>query len=142
MTKLPLLLLPVLVACATTVSVPAGSVAPAGIAAGTYTTTIAASDLPASAPAEMRSALVGTWEMIVDGSGRALVSFNGRQVVDTPYQVNGSEISFGTDTGEYACNSPARYTWRMAGGQLFFTRIEDSCQGRVVALTTHPWTRR
>lgn len=145
MSRLSMLLLPALVGCAATVSVPASPPAPspAGIVAGTYATTIVESDIPASAPApaEMRAGLVGRWEITVDGSGRALVRFNGQQVVEGPYQINGQEITFSAeDTGSYACRVPGRYTWRISNGELRFTKLEDNCEGRVIALTSHPWT--
>lgn len=135
MPRLTLLLLASLAACATMGTAPAGL-------AGTYTTTIAEGDIPASAPADMRTGMAGAWEMTLDGSGHAVVRYNGRQVVDAPYTMNGSELTFTDDTGEYACHSPARYTWNVSGGQLRFTRIEDSCEGRVLALTAHPWAAR
>ncbi|HEX8242548.1 MAG TPA: hypothetical protein VF541_03610 [Longimicrobium sp.] len=135
MSRLPLLVLPLLAACATMAP------APTGLATGTYTTTIVAADIPAGAPADMAAGEVGIWRFTVMGNGHALVSFNGQQVVDATYQVNGSEITFGADdTGEYACHTPARYTWRISGGQLYFTRVEDGCEGRVIALTAHPWS--
>jgi len=153
MPRLPiLLLLPVLAACATAApdpdGMPSGTPATmaatpaAGIPSGTYTTTIADADVPASAPADMRSQIVGAWEIVMDGSGHAMVRFGGRQVVDAPYTVSGNEITFTEDTGEFACRSSARYTWQASGGQLRFTKVEDSCDGRAMVLTAHPLTRR
>ncbi|HEX8907264.1 MAG TPA: hypothetical protein VF771_20600 [Longimicrobiaceae bacterium] len=153
MKTLTLLLLPALAACATATpeatpaaappAAPAAAAAPAGIGAGTYTSTIAAADIPAGAPADMATGMVGEWQLVTNGSGQAMVSYNGRQVVTAPYQVNGNEITFAAnDTGEYACNAAGRYSWRISGGQLYFTKIEDTCQGRAIALTAHPWSAR
>lgn len=109
---------------------------------GTYTTTIAEGDIPASAPADMRSAIVGAWVIAFGDNGHALVNFNGRQVVDAPFQVSGNQVTLTADTGEYACNSTAHYTWHAMGGELHLTRVDDACDGRSVVLTAHPLVRR
>jgi len=149
MRKLSLLLVPVLAAACTTA--PGPDPAPPGPPAvtvsrgfpmGTYTTTIAESDVPASAPAELRAGLVGTWTIAFGANGHAIVTYNGRQVVDAPFQVNGNQITLTDDTGEYACHSTARYTWHAMGNELHFTRVEDTCEGRVIALTARPLVRR
>jgi hypothetical protein len=114
----------------------------AGFPNATYTTTIAASDVPASIPADMRGQMVGAWEIAFGGNGHALVTFNGRQVVDAPYTVSGNQLLLTDDTGDYACHSNARYTWHATATELHLIRVEDSCDGRMVALTAHPLVRR
>jgi hypothetical protein len=54
--------------------------------------------------------------------------------------VSGNRITFPVgETGEYACNDPATYTWQRSGTQLTFTSVgEDPCAGRAVVLTSHP----
>jgi len=152
-TALSLLLIPALAAACTTAPAPEPapmsppSAPPAmsmsgGFPTGTYTTTIAEGDIPANAPAEMRSMMAGGWVIAFGADGHALVTFNGRQVVDAPYRIIGSELVLTDDTGEYACHSRARYTWHAAGNELHLTRVEDACDGRVVALTAHPLVRR
>ena len=79
MSRLPLLLFSTLLAACATVAP-----APAGLAAGPYTTTIVAADIPAGAPADMAAGEVGIWQFTVAENGHALVSFNGQQVVDAP----------------------------------------------------------
>ncbi|HYH79953.1 MAG TPA: hypothetical protein VEX86_09145 [Longimicrobium sp.] len=147
MPKLTVLLLATLAACSTmppgTASPPpAMPPAPAGFGPGVYSVTLADSDLPLSAPTGMRTGMVGTWEMTVDGPGRALVRFNGQQVVDMPFQMQGSQVTFSEGTGQYACQGPGRYTWEATAAGLRFTRVEDSCNGRAVALTSRAWTKR
>jgi len=115
----------------------------AGFPEATYTTTIAAGDLPASAPADMSAQMVGAWEIAFGGNGHALVSFNGRQMVDAPYTVSGNQLTLTDgDTGEYACHSNARYTWHATATELHLMKVEDACDGRVVALTAHALVRR
>jgi hypothetical protein len=115
--------------------------APATFMAGTYTTNIVAGDIPAGAPDDMRTGLVGMWSVAMDGNGQLAASYNGQQVVTGTYQVSGNEITFGADdSGTYACHTAGHYTWRASGGQVFFTRVDDTCAGRALALTAHPWT--
>ena len=151
MHRLSLLLLPALVAACTPMpdppaTIPASAdrvvVMPAGFPHGTYAVTIVAGDIPAAAPADMAAQLVGPWVLAFGDNGHALVSFNGRQVVDAPFTVNGNELILPTDTGEYACNSTARYTWHAMGNELHLTKVEDACDGRAVVLTAHPLVRR
>lgn len=118
------------------------AMAQTGIANGTYTSSIVAADFPASASAGMQSALVGMWELVVDRPGHAIARFNGQPVVDTELQVQGNQVTFSNDTGQYACSVPGRYTWEMTAAGLRFTKVEDPCDGRATALTTHPWARQ
>lgn len=112
---------------------------------GNYTVTISPSDIPASAPQEMRSGLSGTWLVEFHGGNHFVVSYNGQRVSQGNYQLSGNRLSFGStgETGPYACNTPATYTWAMNNdGQLAFTRVgEDECAGRSLVLTTRPLTR-
>ena len=114
----------------------------AGFPEGSYTVTLAASDVPAGAPDDMRTSLVGNWVIAFGHDGHAMVSVNGRQVVDAPYSVSGNELILTDDTGEYACHSNARYTWHSTSTELHLSRVEDACDGRAVALTAHPLVRR
>lgn len=148
MPKLTVLLLAALAACS---AVPPGGAsppramapAPAVFGPAVYTVTLAEADLPYSTVAAGRApGMVGTWEMTVDGAGRAVVRLNGRQVVDMPLQVQGSQVTFAEGTGQYACQGPGRYTWDATAAGLRFTTIEDSCAGRVAALTSRAWTKR
>ena len=151
MPKLSLLLLPALALACTPMATPAAAPPAAapmamtmadGFPHGTYTTTMVAGDLPAGAPADMATQLVGPWVLAFGDNGHALVSLSGRQVVDATYSSSGNELTLGQDTGEYACNSNARYTWHAAGGELHLTKVEDTCVGRSVVLTAHPLVRR
>ena len=151
MPKLSLLLLPALVAACQPMATPAASPPAAapmamtvvdGFPHGTYTVTMVAGDIPPGAPAEMATQLVGAWVLAFGDNGHALVTFNGQQVVDATYTMNGNELILGADTGGYACNSNARYTWHAAGGELHLTRVEDTCLGRALVLSTHPLVRR
>jgi hypothetical protein len=153
MPKLSLLLLSALAACTTTAAPasppPMSSPPPTapmsmggGFPVATYTTTIVAADVPSTASAEERAGVVGAWTIAFGSNGHATVSYNGRQVVDAPFQVSGNQLMLTDDSGEYACHSNARYQWHDAGTELHLIKVEDSCAGRVVALTAHPLVRQ
>ena len=152
MPKLSLLLLTALAAACTTAGpapAPAPAPPPSGPVAATdgfprvaYTTTIVAADVPATASAEERAGIIGSWVINFRSDGHAIVTYNGRQVVDAPYQVNGTELLLTEDTGEYACHSNARYRWPATATELHLIKVEDSCDGRVVALTAHALVRQ
>jgi hypothetical protein len=153
MPKLSLPLLCALVVACTPMATPAASPPPSpppaapmsmggGFPVATYTTTIAAGDVPASASAEERAGIVGAWTIAFGSNGHATVSYNGRQVVDAPFQVSGNQLMLTDDSGEYACHSNARYQWHDAGAELHLIKVEDSCSGRAVTLTAHPLVRQ
>jgi hypothetical protein len=152
MRRLPALLLPLLVACAPAAqhtgetpapAAQAATAAPAAGILGDYTATLSESDLSATAPQEARRGAVGTWGLAFHQGNHFVVTHNGRQVVEGPYEVRGNQIVFATgESGPYACNAPATYTWRVSNGQLTFTPVgQDTCQGRVLAITSRPFTR-
>jgi hypothetical protein len=147
MPNLRLFPLVLLAACAQAAQTPGAAPAAAPMAMqattltpGAYHSTIVQGDVPASAPADLRTGIVGDWVITVHGPTHAVVSYNGREVVQAPLSLQGSEIRFEDDSGDYACHSPARYTWALSGHTLRFTKLEDSCQGREVVLTSHAWT--
>jgi hypothetical protein len=124
---------------------PAAPDAPAAPAAitGDYTVTLALADVPAIAPDSVRQRMVGTWIVALHDGGHFVVTHNGREVVQGPYAVSGSQFTLAaTDSGPYACKSEGRYTWQMNNDQLSFTRVQDECDGRVMVLTTRPLARR
>lgn len=155
MRRLLLLVLPVVASCApaaqsnvgTATAAPAVQTATAAAAAGIlgdYTVTLSENDFPATAPQQRRSASVGTWGLAFHDGNHFVATHNGRQVVEGPYRVSGNQIMFTTgESGPYACNTPATYTWQVSNGQLTFTPVgQDACMGRVLAITSRPFTRQ
>jgi hypothetical protein len=122
------------------VGAPVGSTqGPAGAIAGEYAVTIAAADLSASTPSDVRSMVVGSWRLSFAPRGDVTVGLNGREVVRSGIQVRGNTILFpATDTGPYACHRPGTYTWSRTGRELTLKAVSDECPGRIAVLTTHP----
>lgn len=108
---------------------PAATTAPAW-RTGNYRATVTAADLPAGAPADE---LAGAWELQFHEGNHFVVMRNGAQMLQGNYQVSGGRLSFmaGGETGPYACNSAASYTWQTTGTQTTFSPVgTDSCRGR------------
>lgn len=152
MRRFPIILFSLLAACAPAAQTrPDGPeptatntvAAPAGGIMGNYTVTIAASDLPPGMPQQAQSRAVGTWGLAFHEGNHFVVTHEGRQVLEGPYRATGDRIMFDTgESGQYACNTPVTYTWRTANGQTTFTPVgTDACQGRLLAMTTRPYTR-
>lgn len=145
MRKLSILLLTALAACssapAPSAAPPPPAPAPQGLAAGVYELKLADADLPGLMDPGTRNAIAGSWEMSVE-PGIARVRLNGHEVVDLPFTVQGNEVAFGEDSGQYACHSPSRYAFESTATALRFTKVEDGCDGRAVLLTVRPWTKR
>jgi hypothetical protein len=146
MRNLAVLLLPLAIACTpaqtTTTDSPAPETAMAAPVwrTGNYRATLQASDFP-SAPEQMRTQVAGAWEVQFHEGNHFVAMQNGRQVVQGPYQISGNRIMFSSgETGPFACNTNATYTWQTNNGQTTFTRVNDDCAGRVLALTSRPFT--
>lgn len=155
MRRLSLLVLPVVISCApaaqtnTDMATPTPAAqtttaAPAAGILGDYTTTLSETDFPGTAPQQTRSGSVGTWGLAFHQGNHFVVTHNGKQVVEGPYRVSGNQIMFATgESGPYACNTPASYTWQISNGRLTFTPVgQDACVGRVLAITSRPFTRQ
>jgi len=109
---------------------------------GDYTVTLAETDFAATVPDAERRGTAAAWDIAFHQGNHLVVTHNGKEVLQGTYQVNGNQITFGEDTGPYACRAPGTYTWQMNNGLVTFTRVQDACQGRVLALTSRPLTRR
>ncbi|HEX8451896.1 MAG TPA: hypothetical protein VF647_07365 [Longimicrobium sp.] len=111
----------------------APTAAPAAWRTGNYSATVTAANLPAGAPADE---LAGAWEIQFHEGNHFIVMRNGAQMLQGHYQVSDGRLSFGTgETGPYACNVAASYTWRTTGTQTTFSPVgTDSCMGRAVIL--------
>jgi hypothetical protein len=155
MPRLSMLLIPALAAACTTMSpTPAPAPPPAPMAMSHdmtvadgfpmvgYTTTIADADVPASASADLRSAIVGPWVIAFGSNGHAMVTYNGRQVVDAPFSVSGNTLTLSDDSGDYACHSTGHYSWHATATELHLTKLDDACDGRAIVLTAHALVRQ
>jgi hypothetical protein len=149
MRRLALPLLALLAACTPSAMGTAPAAAPPAMASaapamdgiiGNYTVSLVDADVPSTMPADAHTSLVGMWVVMIHPQNHFVATFNGNQVVQGHYQVDGNRITFPVDeSGPYACTDAATYTFRRSGNQLVFTRVgDDPCAGRAVVLTSHP----
>ena len=67
---------------------------------------------------------------------------NGELDAEGSYKVTGDEIELADEKGPGACRGNlkvGRYSWKLAGRELMFTKLEDGCEGRADTLTSQGW---
>ena len=71
------------------------------------------------------------------------VTWKGKVAVHGDYTVNGSDMELTDKSGELACPSTGKYSFKENGTKLILKKIKDSkaCAGRTAVLTTHPLTK-
>jgi hypothetical protein len=85
----------------------------------------------------------GTWLIVTSGAQSTLFRPSGIVMDETTFELAGpDEVVFPAE----ACPSEPQpttgtYTFRIAGDQLVFTEVRDSCANRAFQLTAHPWTK-
>jgi hypothetical protein len=84
------------------------------------------------------------WSIKFDDGGKFTVSRADEPVVEGKFKVTKDEIELSEETGPRADQGakPGKYTWKLDGKKLTFTKVEDESIGRVRALTTGLWTRK
>ena len=71
--------------------------------------------------------------------GQLLIGLiNGEEKVREEYAPTAVSVVISNDSGEYACEGPGTYTWKLDDKNLVFARGEDGCAARIVVLTAHP----
>jgi hypothetical protein len=86
--------------------------------------------------------LGGAWEIQFHEGNHFVVMRNGAQVSQGPYQISGNRLTFATgETGPYACNVAATYTWQTTGTQTTFAPVgTDTCRGRAAILSNRAFS--
>jgi hypothetical protein len=124
-------------AITTAVAVVVLAVVPAALAAsglsGTYKETITSKKL-------LGGHLVGTWTIKLK-SGKYTVTYNGQTAAKGTYKLNGSDLTVTDTPGPGACPHPGKYSIKLSGRSLTFTKISDTCVSRVDVVTFTTWTK-
>jgi hypothetical protein len=118
---------------------------------GTYTTTLAQSDIPADAAPELEA---GPWELVIATSGapddgpslainhpaKGNLEGPGLTVEGDRFLLEQEECAAGGTTKFY----DNEYTWQLDGSKLTLTTKKNDCPDRVAEtiLTSHPWTKQ
>ena len=112
--------------------------------AGAYTSSIAATEIPAGIPTEARPIFVGEWTMNLGDDHRYRIAKDGKVLVEGHFDSSAKEIRFTDESGDLACAAEMKtgsYHWVFEDKKLTFTSIGDDCDGRRLVLTVHPWTQ-
>jgi hypothetical protein len=118
--------------------------AQSGVPAGSYQTTIKLADARGRMQSTPADSMTGTWTLAFDDKNHLIVKRGETQIADASVHPRaGGRLYFdGKDVGNGACKSTATYRFAVKGNQLTFRKVgTDKCDGRVVVLTSHPFTR-
>jgi hypothetical protein len=86
--------------------------------------------------------LDGTWTIDLSSptSGVVKLTWNGENGGGGRYAISGSTITL-TPKKNGACKTKGKYTFKLTGNTLTFTKISDTCTQRRDVLTAHPLTK-
>jgi len=106
---------------------------------GGYTTIITKEDVPAGLSSELAAGIPGKYEITYGPDGRMTLVRDGKEMARGTFRLKGDQLLLNADdTGDYACQMFARYTWAIDGKNLMLTKLQDGCDGRVVVIADHP----
>lgn len=78
--------------------------------------------------------------------GKFTVIRGGQTVVEGTYKVTDNEITVTDEKGKFASKDDAaksgKYKWKLDGGKLTFTAVEDKSKGRELLLTMNTWAAK
>ena len=130
----------VVVGCAPSSTPPTPTVTIPKALIGTYKTTITEKD--ARAQNYLLNDLVGDFEIQFMEGGFLRVNLQNSGTATGEYTATQDTIAFGVDSGQLSCTAvgyaSGTYKWSSDGKSLTFTKVNDGCFGRVLALTAHP----
>ena len=89
------------------------------------------------------SALNGTWVMDFAPNGFYTVAKKpnlNTVLVGGSSTISGKNLMLADHQGRLACKTPAEYTFSLSGKTVRFTKVNDSCAGRL-ALLAASWTK-
>jgi len=83
------------------------------------------------------------WSIKFEGGGKFTVIRGGKAVVEGTYKATETELSLTDEKGPFAAKEAAaktgKYKWKLDGGKLKFTSVEDKSTGRELLLTSNEW---
>jgi hypothetical protein len=86
--------------------------------------------------------LDGTWTIDLSSptSGTVNLTWNGGKAGGGTYAISGSTITF-TPKKNGGCKTKGKYTFKLTGKTLTFTKISDTCTQRSDVLAGRRWTK-
>lgn len=80
-----------------------------------------------------------TWTLKFDGKNALTLTRDGKEVVQSNYEVRGDRIRFVDRSGPMSTDSPGVYVWKHEGDKIQFKPVEDESEGRKTVLGDAPW---
>lgn len=118
---------------------------------GQWSVALSRTDIPVDVASSF--SYVGRWRLGINGDGTYEAARSDVGVVVTgSWAVDGDRITFTDESGILSCSNPAAapiitgdmtagtYTWVRNDKSLTLTRVDDACPGRVILLTTFPFS--
>ena len=84
----------------------------------------------------------GEFEITFNDDKTHTVSTDGKVVVKGSYTVTEDQIVITDKEGDFACQGPGKYKWKVEGTSLKFEKVEDECDGRATALSGFTWAKK
>jgi len=84
----------------------------------------------------------GDFEITFNDDQTHTVSADGKVVVKGSYTVTEDQIVITDKEGDFACQGPGKYKWKVEGTSLKFEKVEDECDGRATALSGFTWAKK
>jgi hypothetical protein len=83
------------------------------------------------------------WSLKFEDKGKFTVIQGGKTVVEGSYKASDTELTLTDEKGPFAAKDDAsktgKYKWKLDGGKLTLTLVEDKSKGRELLLTTNEW---
>jgi len=103
--------------------------------------------MEAGASSMLAVASEGVWQLELTSAGDARLAqgtdLGMRLRAAGPYRLYPDMIVFWADTGDYACSQfgveQGSYGWKLDGGPLSLSLLEDECEDRWVIFVARPW---
>ncbi len=120
----------------------AGGEEPQPFPAGAYTFEITAAEVPADAPEDIRSLLVGEHVMTFTADGKVSRVVGGKLHLKGRYASTPEHLVITDEEGPGQCQAERAtgiYKWKREGDDVRLTTVEDLCRWRAFAVTREPW---
>jgi hypothetical protein len=85
------------------------------------------------------AAIKGAWDIDFD-KGVIKVTRNGQSISQGDYKIKASTINFSPNS-KSTCSATGKYTFKLSGATVRFTKITDGCPHREAVLVGHTFTK-
>ena len=82
----------------------------------------------------------GKWKMVFADDNTVKVFRDGAVAVESTFELKENKIRFSDTGGSLSVEGFGVYEWAVSDQQITFKKLEDVSEGRVMSLTTGPWS--